>query len=106
MSKRVFAVVGVMLMTTALALASASAFSLWGSEQKAPRSLPNSTGCAGPARSLLTSTAKACPRSGWGTRTGAPGKGRSDYILRSAGQARDADCGQRQRGTEGQGLRL
>ena len=36
MSKRVFAVVGVMLMTTALALASASAFSLWGSEQKAP----------------------------------------------------------------------
>jgi len=31
MSKRVFAVVGVVLMTTALALASASAFSLWGS---------------------------------------------------------------------------
>jgi len=38
MSKRLFAVVGVMLMTTALALASASAFSLWGSEQKAPES--------------------------------------------------------------------
>ena len=34
MSKRVFAVVAVLLMTTALALASASAFSLWGSEQK------------------------------------------------------------------------
>ena len=31
MSKRMFAVVGVVLMTTALALASASAFSLWGS---------------------------------------------------------------------------
>src|SRR5271156_6283594 len=38
MSKRMFAVVGVMLMTTALALASASAFSLWGSEQNAPES--------------------------------------------------------------------
>jgi serine protease Do len=34
MSKRMFAVVGVVFMTTALALASASAFSLWGSEDK------------------------------------------------------------------------
>ena len=40
MSKRVFAVVGVVLMTTALALASASAFSLWGSEQKPSEAQP------------------------------------------------------------------
>ncbi|MGO9059797.1 MAG: DegQ family serine endoprotease [Candidatus Binataceae bacterium] len=40
MSKRVFAVVGVVLMTTALALASASAFSLWGSEQTPSEAKP------------------------------------------------------------------
>ena len=45
MSKRVFAVVGVLAMTTALALANASAFSLWGSEDK-PEAKPASPAAA------------------------------------------------------------
>ncbi len=48
MSKRVFAVVGVAVMTTALALANASAFSLWGSEQK-PEAKPAQPAPAAPA---------------------------------------------------------
>ncbi|HEV3110311.1 MAG TPA: DegQ family serine endoprotease [Candidatus Binataceae bacterium] len=48
MSKRVFAVVAVVAMTTALALANASAFSLWSSEEK-PEAKPAPPAAAVPA---------------------------------------------------------
>jgi serine protease Do len=60
MSKRVFAVVGVVLMTTALALANASAFSLWGSEQK-PEAKPAQPAPAAPAQQAAPAAPAAAP---------------------------------------------
>src|SRR5579884_542265 len=57
MSKRGIAVVSVVAMTTALALANASAFSLWGSSQEKPQSKP--AAAAAPQQQQAQNTAAA-----------------------------------------------
>ena len=60
MSKRLFAVVGVVAMTTALALANASAFSLWGSEDK-PEAKPAPPVAAAPPPAAAPQPAAPAP---------------------------------------------
>ena len=66
MSKRLFAVVGALLMTTALALPNAGAFSLWGSSEKpeAAKPAPGARGSAAGAGSTWRIAAQTAGRRG------------------------------------------